>query len=67
MPFQPENIASGSHPQNQIIQMAMSIESQIKEMLGSERPSAEQYEQALQDYFRDLNVLPQTAAAEVEE
>lgn len=47
LPFEPENIASGTHPQNQIIEMAMSIERQIKGMLGSERPSAEQYEQAL--------------------
>jgi hypothetical protein len=47
LPFEPENIASGAHSQNQIIEMAMSIEKQIRCMLGSERPSAEQYEQAL--------------------
>ncbi len=47
LPFEPENIGSGSHAQNQIIEMAKTIETQIRGMLGSERPSAEQYEQAL--------------------
>jgi coatomer subunit beta' len=56
LPFEPENITSPSHPQNQIVEMALGIEKQIKAILTSDRPSAEHYEQALQDYFRDLSI-----------
>jgi hypothetical protein len=36
--------------------LALGIEKQIKARLTSDRPSAEHYEQALQDYFRDLSI-----------
>ena len=56
LPFEPENITIPSHPQNQIVEMALGIEKQIKASLTSDRPSAEHYEQALQDYFKDLSI-----------
>ncbi len=56
MPYEPEDIGSGKNG-GEVMELAKRIERQIKESLAGERPSAESYEQALQDYFRDLTVV----------
>ena len=56
LPFQPENIAAQtSGPHQEVLKLAVGIERKIREMLQTrERASAEDYESAMADYFRDL-------------
>lgn len=64
LPFQPENIVSTNSSQADIMMEAQTIELKIRQMLST-RISAENYQQALETYFRDLTLdVPAMAQAQ---